>query len=344
MRSFAVFAALLCCCAASPLRVVSEEASTTNLTVYHVNPKSAGALPVNMDTGDALGDLYFYLGQFLLPLECKNVSKQSRAHFDCDNPERVDPNLVATKVDMRVDPEWTTYSACNLCNGTDPFTQQPCKLGTYICDCESRHGPPCDHTKVGQENITEHFAPSIPSPSCNSTLYKLCGEKRHGDQCFDCVKEHYMKLHFLGGCQDRDLEEFCPNPWHTCGEPNGPDWSCWEENIPRKTGGFWYSSMAEGKGKGWQVQSMKTIKEECLKDHVMTAVEKADKEACFPACGKRNITATCWIGCFFDTLLGKDARKSSSRPLGGMAIADVERGWTSAFLPEDQGGCAEESM
>merc|ERR1712013_428773 len=71
-----------------------------NLTVYHLNPASAGALPVNMDTGDAPGDLYFYLGEFLLPLECQNVSKESRAHFDCDNPERVDPNLVVTKVDL----------------------------------------------------------------------------------------------------------------------------------------------------------------------------------------------------------------------------------------------------
>ena len=42
------------------------------LTVYHLNPASAGAIPRNMDTGDALGDLYFYLGEFLLPIECLN--------------------------------------------------------------------------------------------------------------------------------------------------------------------------------------------------------------------------------------------------------------------------------
>merc|ERR1719321_1296303 len=81
-----------------------------NLTVYHLNPASAGAVPINMDTGDARGDLFFYLGQFLLPMECANASKEGRAHFDCDNPERVDPNLVVTKVEMQIDSRTTLYS------------------------------------------------------------------------------------------------------------------------------------------------------------------------------------------------------------------------------------------
>merc|ERR1719247_2332497 len=123
-----------------------------NMTVYHLNPYSAGAVPINMDTGDALGDLYFYLGQFLLPLECANATKEGRAHFDCDNPERVDPNLVVTKVDMQIDSRTTKYSACNLCNGTDPFTRKPCQKGTYTCDCFSRnHSATCDARKVGKE-------------------------------------------------------------------------------------------------------------------------------------------------------------------------------------------------
>ena len=125
---------------ASPLRVPASTippANAQNITVYHLNPKSAGALPVNMDTGDARGDLYFYLGEFLLPLECANATAHTRAQFDCDNPERVDKNLVVTKVtpiahhalspfdtchdtaqvNLQVDSRLTSYSACNLCNG-----------------------------------------------------------------------------------------------------------------------------------------------------------------------------------------------------------------------------------
>ena len=121
--------------------------------------------------GDALGDLYFYLGQFLLPLECLNVSAQSRAHFDCDNPERISKKLVVTQVNLTMDSRVTGYSGCNLCirslvgalftvalvgNGTDPFTHEPCKVGTYTCDCETDHsgGPHCDQAKVGEANIT----------------------------------------------------------------------------------------------------------------------------------------------------------------------------------------------
>jgi hypothetical protein len=87
-----------------------------NLTVYHVNPASAGEVPVNMNTGDAAGDLFFYLGQFLLPLEyasfgqplrrrekrppfvCRCADVGFRSEFDCGNLERVGKNLVVTKV------------------------------------------------------------------------------------------------------------------------------------------------------------------------------------------------------------------------------------------------------
>lgn len=309
-----------------------------------------------MDTGDARGDLYFYLGQFLLPLECKNVSKQSRAHFDCDNPERVDPNLVVTRVEMELDPTaFTTYSACNLCNGTDPFSRKPCINGTYICDCESHHhSGSCDATKVGKENITAHFAPSVPSTKCNATLYTECGQTRQDEhQCFDCVKKSYLKLRFAG-CQDQDLEAFCPSPWRQCGHPDAPAWTCWEENIPRKTGGFWYSTLKEGQcepgqqagaGCGWKVQSLKTIKESCLKSHLIHTVEAADKDGCFQGCGgPRNTTDACWIGCFFDTILGHEARTSSSQSLGGMEVEAIEKGWTGAFLSEEEGGCATTSI
>lgn len=89
---------------------------------------------------------------------------------------------------------------------------------------------------------------------------------------------------------------------------------------------------------------MRTVKEQCLKGHLIRSVEQADQTGCFTACGPRNTTDACWIGCFFDTLLGKDARKSTALPLGGMSVADVERGWADAFLPEAQGGCAAQLM
>ena len=89
-----------------------------------------------------------------------------------------------------------------------------------------------------------------------------------------------------------------------------------------------------------QVQSTKTVKEQCLKGRLMDTVEGHDQAGCFSACGVRNVTDTCWIGCFFDTLLGQDSAKSVTRPLAGMSVQAIERGWTTAFLPVAQGGCA----
>jgi len=51
--------------------VMTSATNVEMLSVYHMNPQSAGAIPLNMDTGDTLGDLYFYLGQFLLPVEVR---------------------------------------------------------------------------------------------------------------------------------------------------------------------------------------------------------------------------------------------------------------------------------
>jgi len=317
------------------------------LTVYHLNPASAGALPVNMDTGDVAGDLYFYLGQFLLPLECANASSASRSHFDCDNPERVDPNLVVTKVDMIIDSRKTAYSACNLCNGTDPFTRKPCVNGTYVCDCFGHGSAPCDRAKIGSESIADHFTPHVPSTQCSAALDTLCGKTtKNSKLCSACLYIHYSRL-VQETCIEKDLESFCPNDFELCTArtaATAPEWACWDANIPRKTGGLWYSTLKEGMCNnssstcGWKPTSTQTVHAPCLKDKLMSAVE-AQGKPCFKTCGPRNETSTCWISCFFDTILGPDARHSISKPLGGMPIADIKHAWTSAFSSEQEGGC-----
>jgi len=318
-----------------------------NLTVYHLNPLSAGALPLNMDTGDALGDLYFYLGQFLLPLECTNASAQSRAHFDCDNAERFGKDLVVTQVQLEMDSRTGGYSGCNLCNGSDPLTGKPCEVGKYICDCESSFsgGPECDPTRVGIDNVTAAFSATKPSKKCQRDFESFCGAVQHDvDQCWRCSKVNYSK--FSSSCARSD--QLCPNPWDKCQDGESKqEWSCWQSNIVRKTGGFWYSTLAQGhctESSGacsWKSNGLKTINETCLKATVANTVESHDLAGCFSGCGARDMNSKCWIGCFFDTLLGKKARSSQWLPLGGMAVADVERSWTNAFLPHDQGGCPE---
>jgi len=318
-----------------------------NLTVYHLNPASAGAAPINMDTGDAAGDLYFYLGEFLLPLECANASKEFRAHFDCDNPERVDPNLVVTKVDMQIDYRFTNYSACNLCNGTDPFTHKPCTVGTYVCDCFSHHhSGGCDASKVGAESIKDHFVHHPTTPTCAAALEKACGSvKTDSHQCGLCLLIHGSQLK-AANCSEYDDYNFCPSQYGSC-SATSPPWMCWAENIPRKTEGMWYSTLAAGQcnkattngGCGWQVESTTTVQNNCLKNKLMTVVEAASP-SCFGGCGPRDTNSSCWIGCFFDGILGPEAAHSSTANLSGLPTSTLVKAWDDAFLPEADGGCA----
>lgn len=324
-------------------------AQTQNLKVYHLNPISAGVVPVNMDTGDAQGDLYFYLGQFLLPLECANVSNSSHhsSGFDCHNPERRDKSLVVTEVDLTIKADaYTTYSACNLCNGTDPFTHEPCTLGTYVCDCFHHGGNSsggnitCDNTKIGYENVTEQFTHQT-SPKCEAALKELCPVapgSRDEDGCNSCTRKHEFELYYKYGCSKYDFYYYCPsNEPDTC-EPWNADWNCWRENIVRKTGGLWYSTMAEGQCTGkndgncsWTVENTKTVNETCMHESIVDIVEDYSPD-CFQDCTQpRNESSACWIGCFFDAILGPQARNSSTVALGGMPLSKLEEGWTRAF-------------
>jgi len=320
-------------------------ATTQNMKVYHLNPLSAGVVPVNMDTGDAQGDLYFYLGQFLLPLECANISNSSghSAGFDCNNPERRDSSLVVTEVDLQVKNNYTVYSACNLCNGTDPFTGKSCTLGTYICDCFHHHSSgntTCDSNKVGIENVTAQFTHAM-NPVCKDALDQLCPVapgSRDVDGCYSCTNKHRFELEFKYQCSKYDFYDYCPSNEPTKCEPWNPDWTCWRENIVRKTGGFWFSTLADGQCTGknddtcsWTVTNTKTVNETCMHESLVDMAEEYLPD-CFQGCGlPRNESSPCWIGCFFDAILGPQARNSSTVALGGMPLSKLEEGWTRAF-------------
>lgn len=322
-----------------------------NMSLYHLHPTSAGARPVNMDTGDVAGDLYFYLDQFLLPLECANASGDFRSEFDCDNPERVDPDLVVSKVDVEVDDRFTMYSACNICNGTDPFTHQPCVKGTYKCDCEG--GILCKSARVGMENVSSKFSPkneSQPSARCLQAMNATCWPSRQPFKtCASCMTAHVLHLG-METCKVNDMFSFCAGGGSThhnwgneCTKDSKP-WECWRSNLPRKTGGFWYSTLEQGQCQdgskagscSWRIRATASVRNDCLQDRLMTTAETAAKD-CFSACGPRNSTSPCWIACFFDTVLGPEARNSTN--VTGLPLESLATAFAGSFEPESQGGC-----
>ena len=130
-----------------------------HMTLYHVNPKPLGPVPVNMNVADGAGDLFFDMHNSLLePLECPHGAASGHG---CSNPEASGLDLVVNKVVLNVEQQFSGYAKCNIgVNGTDGHGN-PCADDTYCCYCSgaSRHGPnvPCNAT-VGRENVREHFS------------------------------------------------------------------------------------------------------------------------------------------------------------------------------------------
>lgn len=130
-----------------------------NITVFHINEGSFGAAPLNMNTGDALGDMYFDLRSKALAIECASGSPS--AARDCDNqevnPPAGDP-LVVTKIVLRVTAPYSAYGRCNVCiNGTDNHGNNSCTDGAYWCSCGyGRSGSQCA-PGLGRENLTTHY-------------------------------------------------------------------------------------------------------------------------------------------------------------------------------------------
>lgn len=132
-----------------------------NLTLYHVNPAKFPPSPTNMNTGDALGDMFFDLRSLVLPLECAADPSQ----HDCTNAEVVSPDLVITKIIVEADHRFTDYAKCNICvNGTDGHGHNNCTDGEYICGCfNGLKSVPCK-PGVGMENLTQTHG----NESCSS--------------------------------------------------------------------------------------------------------------------------------------------------------------------------------
>merc|ERR1719265_2421035 len=184
-------------------------------------------------------------------------------------------------------------------------------------------------------------------PQCSSALLATCGRAKFFHMfCPRCISKHKDALQ-KAGCTESHMNDFCQSGWwnRKC-YSDDPEWQCWQKNLPRKTGGWWYSTLAEGQCSsdsevgscGWKALSLHTVRNSCLKEKVMMAVENTSR-SCFGGCGPRNITSTCYIGCFMDAILGPQARKSSSSALGGMPMTDIVKAWDSAFLAESEGGC-----
>ena len=308
----------------------------TTFPVYHVNPLHEGVMPFDstsaffflrccreltarvilfsVDTADLAGDAFFDLRSKVLPIECAaNESYGWKA--DCDNQEVVDDDLVITKLSLTVSKSFGEYGKCNICdvNGTDPFSGLPCKPSTYICSCGSySHPKDCNNqTQVGVENITKAFG-------------------RFKD--YFCRWDSWVKA----------------------------PWSCWSMPVVGKTGGMWYSTTRAGwcgapgadpSTCSWDARVEKVVNKSCSDKLIIDAVEGYDKQRnkCFDDCPyrkrhpfhPRNTSDSCWIYCYYATLLGPSNLLPSGALPGddGMPKQLITSAFEKPFLPVAQGGC-----
>jgi hypothetical protein len=137
---------------------------------------------------------------------------------------------------------------------------------------------------------------------------------------------------------------------HRC-DAGDPNFECWHDSTARKTGGKWFSTVDVGycgdgttpapPGCTWRVaEFVKRVNKTCSDNVIYGEVEAFDPTTCFGRCtdsgvGKlRNTTSPCWIGCFYDTVLGPDAGTPGGA-VAGMPLQDLVTAWGLPFASED---------
>ncbi len=280
-----------------------------NITVFHVNPASYGPVPINMNTGDAAGDLFFWIKSVQTPLECaKNSSQAHMAGFDCRNAEVTSPDLSITKLVLEVDSRYTSYSMCNICvNGSDPLNSRTKCTGTeYVCDSHSFGGGGSVNASVGRESVAGFFARMKPNPA-----YSHGSVESQWWQWNAAVK--------VGGWWYSSLKDGLCNATST--------WCTWRVAEVSK-------------------RVTKSCADSSMYTSVESAAEAAGS-SCFKTCGpERNTSSACWINCFYATTLGADSGTKDTNTTGeGLPTEQLLTFWERPFesTVAEQGGCPDTS-
>eukprot|EP00930_Biecheleria_cincta_P041208 TRINITY_DN28216_c0_g1_i1.p1 TRINITY_DN28216_c0_g1~~TRINITY_DN28216_c0_g1_i1.p1 ORF type:complete len:318 (+),score=26.51 TRINITY_DN28216_c0_g1_i1:34-987(+) len=277
--------------AATPLR----PKHAVNLTLFHVNPLKYSPEPVNMNTGDALGDMYFDLRSVGIPLECAHPSA-STAH-DCSNAEVTGSDLVITKLVIEADQRWGGYARCNICiNGTDHHADNNCTNDKYVCACgdDFKHPERCN-ASVGRSNISQRYGSDrcvvgMPAWEC----WRQAVAAKTGGLWFSTMDG--------GHCGDANASD-CT--WRTVQIVKRVNKTCSDNSIFTTVERF---DAEDGTG--------------CFKN-------------CTGGVGPgRNTSDLCWIGCFYATALGPDAGVPGGK-VAGMPLADLREAWEAPFQSDD---------
>tara|TARA_B110001452_G_scaffold211127_1_gene181595 strand:- start:513 stop:1553 length:1041 start_codon:yes stop_codon:yes gene_type:complete len=278
-----------------------------DVVMYHVNPRRFGPVPLNMDTADEAGDLFFEMMQVLpVPLACSDPHRDPHSGFECENPEAIDPTDVVNKLTLTVEGGFSGYAMCNIGRNDTDGIGHACKDDTYCCFCPGEvHswppvGTPCNAT-VGMSNIHEsHMGHS----------HGACKKD------YECYSERAGEV----------LTAQNPGYWYSplsygaCSLHTTPASNC-----------------------TWSVKAIeKIVNKTCHADSFFGAIQAA-APSCFSECAspKVNSSDPCWVRCFYSAVLGPNAGKPFGKVGGGLPLEQVLGYWRRPFESDDpaQGGC-----
>ena len=288
-----------------------------NITVFHVvdtrYQRGTGLereWPVDQNTADLGGDIYFDLGWGQIELlECKrplNFSRSRLVRVNCEqNAEAWDrSHLALSQLTLEIDSEAIGgFIGCDAMGANQ----------TMDCHCSQGkdHGNEFCPATVGQLNLTEP----------DGTPFGVWGHgKNTGLTRLDYWRYNVADL--VGG------------HWYStpssglCGGP--------------------HASTVDGKKEcTWRVAEVtKKVSRSCHDAAMFAAVEEYAARTgwtsdCFSKCANpRNVSDPCWIACYYDTMLGANSSTcfggpSSSCLRGHMPINELEGAWLAPFRSSD---------
>jgi hypothetical protein len=347
-----------------------DPAFTETIEVYHVNPAHYGPTPINMDTADLEGDAFFDLRSVTQPLECADTSHSKYTPTDCTNPEVIANDLVITKLELEVDKRFGNYAMCNVCINGSASISGHCNStqeGGYVCSCHGGGGTP----EYACSKLFKKCFPSYAGTMNESTCEESCHRSTDADDEVDYDLTSFNNVVIRqpltapppsgNGCNASVGRENVTEKFSHYGCKQGSkNYQCWQANVIKKTGGLWFSTLDEGycgtdpstepKNCTWRVkQVVKVVNKTCSDNSIYTKAETYDAgtqgEGCFqnascPVGAARNTSSECWIGCFYETLLGPDAGIPGG-VVAGWPTADILTAWQKPFMSNDatQGGC-----
>ena len=281
--------------------------SSTNwrdLVLYDVIPEACRHVNDDCfafkDYGDAAGDAYYAMRALLPPLLC-DVCHEEPPGGDsfC---ARYNYIAVGTCYSEQATPGPQVARKISVQVPADvPFgTYGACNApegaeGDAIChyECVSEHGEPDPALGIGVQRLTR-------ARMCNAevgrNITREPAEGRHADAV-------------------RALQY----DYHLC----------------TRLDGHWYSSgNSSYAGRSWRSPTLvKAIDSACQQRVLYETVQQHGGTACWEACprGTEDTTDPCYIRCFYENLLGRDADSSSFVEGGGMTAAEIEAAWLRGF-------------